>query len=402
MRITFALLALTACSFQTTDATTRTAAFQAAADRYALPESWLLAIGYQQGRFEPAEAVDTTPDTDAADATDTADTLAADTPADDVEAAPDDSADAADTGPDTRAWGVMYLTDAQVARAAELTGRDPDELRTSNAANIEGAAALLADGGSDLRAATTAFLGVSDDAADLALDDLDSIVEAGFDVTTEDGEHLTLPGTDPIRADITEAMDDEASAGMIDRAGAYPHVQWIRSPNFSSRLGSPIRYIVIHDMEGTMPAAISIFRKASSQVSAHYLVRSRDGHIVKMVHETDDAWHAGHGWFNRHSIGIEHEGFANRKRGGGYYTDTLYEASARLTCAIAHRYGIPVDRKHIFGHLNVPSSLSSHTLCSDKRGIAGACGGVSHHTDPGRYWNWTKYMHLVATCVHDA
>ena len=402
MRTTLALLALTACSFHTDDATTRAAAFHAAADKYALPESWLLAIGYQQGRFEPAEAVDTTPDATADDAADADDTLDTDTPVDEVETTPDDTADAPDTTADTRAWGVMYLTDTQIVRAAELTGLDPDDLRTSTAANIDGAAALLADGGSDLRAATTAFLGVSDDAADLALHDLDSVVRDGFDVTTEDGEHLALTGDDPIHADITDEIDD-TSPDVIERVpGAYPHVQWIRSPNYSSRQGSPIRYIVIHDIEGTMPGAISIFKSAASQVSAHYIVRSRDGHIVKMVHETDDAWHAGHGWFNRHSIGIEHEGFANRKRGGGYYTDTLYEASARLSCAIAHRYGIPVDRKHIFGHLNVPSNLSSHTLCSDKRGIAGTCGGVSHHTDPGRYWNWTKYMHLVATCVHDA
>ena len=121
-----------------------------------------------------------------------------------------------------------------------------------------------------------------------------------------------------------------------------------------------------------------------------------------MVREGNNAWHVGHGWFNRHSIGIEHEGFAFRKNGGGYYNDTLYGASARLTCAIAHRYHIPVDRKHIFGHMNVPSSLSSHTLCSDKRGIAGKCGGGSHHADPGRYWNWPKYMKLVAGCVHAA
>jgi N-acetyl-anhydromuramyl-L-alanine amidase AmpD len=148
-----------------------------------------------------------------------------------------------------------------------------------------------------------------------------------------------------------------------------------------------------------MAGAISVFKNSANQTSAHYIVRSHDGHIVKMVLERNDAWHAGHGWFNRHSIGIEHEGFAHKKKGGGYYTPTLYAASASLTCAIAHRYNIPVDRKHIFGHLNVPSNLASHTLCSDARGIAGQCGGVSHHTDPGKYWDWKLYMNLVATCV---
>jgi len=160
-----------------------------------------------------------------------------------------------------------------------------------------------------------------------------------------------------------------------------------------------LMHVVIHDIEGTMAGAISVFKNSANQTSAHYIVRSHDGHIVKMVLEHNNAWHAGHGWFNRHSIGIEHEGFAHKKNGGGYYTDTLYGASAALTCSIAHRYNIPIDRKHIFGHENVPSSLSSHTLCSDARGVAGLCGGVSHHSDPGKYWGWKKYMKLVSTCV---
>jgi len=148
-----------------------------------------------------------------------------------------------------------------------------------------------------------------------------------------------------------------------------------------------------------MAGAISVFKRTSSQASAHYITRASDGHIVQMVREGNNAWHAGHGWFNRHSVGIEHEGFAHRKNGGGFYTDRQYRASARLACAIAHRYSIPVNRKHIFGHMNVPSNLSSHTLCSDARGIAGECGGVSHHSDPGRFWNWTKYMTLIRGCV---
>ena len=386
------LLALAACGTRTAVDTSRTAAFADASARYNVPQSWLLAIGYQQGRFEPAEAVDTD-----APAADPDGALTADAPVDETDGTTD-ALDVTDSNAPVRAWGLMYLTDDQVARAADLTGYTTDELRTEHAANIEGAAALLA--GDDLRAQTSAFLGVDGDAANLALEDLDGVLRDGFDVTTEDGEHLVLQGTSPIEADIDETFDDAGNTtGVIERAGQYPARQWIRSPNYSSRLGSPIRYIVIHDMEGTMAGAIQVFKNPANQTSAHYLVRSRDGHIVQMVHEGDDAWHAGHGWFNRHSIGIEHEGFANRRNGGGYYNATLYKASAKLSCAIAVRYHIPVDRKHIFGHMNVPSNLASHTLCSDARGIRGECGGVSHHSDPGRYWNWHTYMHEVATCV---
>ena len=393
----------------------RNAAFRDAASRYGLSEDWLVAIAYQQGRLEPADAADDGVDPSMAtgpiDASDPAATLDADTPVDEVDPDPDNSPDAPDPAIDQRSWGLMYLTDVQVARAAALTGLTPDAIRGELGANVDAAAALLADaggaGGDDaLRAATTTFLGVTDDAADLALHDLDDVIANGFDLTTEDGERVALVGADPQPEVDPSDAGELGTGGQVAEArvapGHYPRVQWIRSPNFGSRLGAHIHYVIIHDMEGTMPAAISIFKNPANQVSAHYLVRSRDGHIVKMVRETQDAWHAGHGWFNRHSIGIEHEGFAHRKRGGGYYTDRLYQASAQLTCAIAHRYHIPVDRKHIFGHENVPSDLASHTLCSDRRGNAGACGGVSHHTDPGPYWDWHEYMHLVATCVRAA
>jgi N-acetyl-anhydromuramyl-L-alanine amidase AmpD len=369
----------------------RNDAFRAAARTHRLPEDWLVAIGYQQGRFEAADAIDDNP----ADAPveESAWTLSADTPVDETDGTTDDGASVGDDDQSPPAFGVMYLTDDQVTRAAELTGHDSLAIRTDIGTNIDAAATLIADGwdGTDtgLRTQTTAFLAADDDAdtRQLALQQIDGVLSTGFDLTTSDGEHLALAGTET----------EDAIARV--KPGHYPPIQWIPSPNFSSRLGYSIRYVAIHDIEGTMAGAIAVFKNKANQTSAHYIVRSHDGHIVQMVHEAEDAWHVGHGWFNRHSIGIEHEGFAHKKNGGGYYTDTLYGASAQLTCAIVHKYGIPVDRKHIFGHYNVPSNLSSHTLCSDARGIAGACGGVNHHSDPGRYWNWTKYMKLVSSCV---
>jgi len=403
----FAVLAagLIACAAEPTSQVVdhdgaRNLALRTAARDHHIPVEWLAAIAYQQGRFEASEMTTPNQAPDPADATDPADTLDADTPVDVEDGEPttapaDDGAADGDDAQIPTSWGVMYLTDDQVAAAAALTGRSVDDIRTDIGANIDAAAALIdhARAGGDLRAATASFLGLADaDDAALALSDLDDVLRDGFDLTTADGEELELVGSDPQSAEPLATV----------APGHTPPFQWIPSPNFSSRLGYPIRYIVIHDMEGTMAGAISVFRNRANQTSAHYLIRSRDGHIVKMVYEHDNAWHAGHGWFNRHSIGIEHEGFAYRKNGGGYYTDRLYRTSAQLSCAIAVRYHIPVDRKHIFGHMNVPSSLSSHTLCSDARGIAGHCGGVSHHADPGRYWNWTKYMSLVRSCVNAA
>ncbi len=384
-------LSLAACAAPPSEAT-RASAIHEAATAYAIPEPWLLAIAYERGRFELAGTVATV---DAPAESDDGDALAADTEVDETDGTLDDAAavGGADVD-DTNAHGLMYLTDAQIARASELTGDAPADIENRLDANAAAAAALLADArdDTDLRTATVSLLGLDGDAdaAGFALDDLDATIADGFDLTTSDGEHLTLAADPGPHAIALEALPVP---------GKYPKRQWIASPNHSSRLGYAIRYVVVHDIEGTMAGAIHVFKSSASQASAHYIVRARDGHIVQMVHEGDNAWHAGHGWFNRHSIGIEHEGFAHRAKGGGYYVDTQYRASAALTCAIAVKHHIPVDRKHIFGHGNIPSNLASHRLCSDARAAAGACGGVSHHSDPGRHWKWHHYMKLVRACV---
>jgi N-acetyl-anhydromuramyl-L-alanine amidase AmpD len=390
----------------------RNDAYRAAAEKYGISEDWLVAVGFQQGRFELAQSTDTQPDP-SLDMTDTSFNLMADTPVVETDDATQNGADPNSPPADVESWGVMYLTDAQIERAQMLTSLDADSLKSDIGANITGAAAILAadtQAMGSLQDATTTFLGVEDDAASLALDDLAVAESMGFDITTTDGERIVFDGTGAATPNLpmsTFAENDGEPAGIDDMdrkvaPGKMPPYQWIASPNFGSREGDQIHYVIIHDIEGTMAGAISVFKNPATEVSAHYIVRSHDGHIVKMVLERDDAWHCGHGWFNRHSIGIEHEGFAHKKDGGGYYTKTLYEASAQLTCSLAVRYNIPIDRKHIFGHLNVPSNLDSHTLCSDARGIAGKCGGIDHHTDPGQYWDWKTYMNLVSDCVKAA
>ena len=94
----------------------------------------------------------------------------------------------------------------------------------------------------------------------------------------------------------------------------------------------------------------------------------------------DVAWHAGNSRWNLHAIGIEHEGWAGR----GRYTVAEYRASAQLAAYLAHRWGVPIDRRHIIGHNEVPNPYHR-----------GRFGGVSGHTDPGRWWNWHSYMWLV-------
>ncbi|GAA2546795.1 N-acetylmuramoyl-L-alanine amidase [Streptomyces levis] len=158
----------------------------------------------------------------------------------------------------------------------------------------------------------------------------------------------------------------------VDHPGAawHPASRANYTPSNRPR-AHPLHYVVIHVAQTTYAGTLSVFRDPGKKVSAHYVVRASDGHVAQCVRETDIAWHAGNWDYNTRSIGIEHEGWVDRPR---YFTDAMYEQSARLTAAICARYGIPRNRAHIIGHHEVPGS---------------------DHTDPGRHWDWKRYLRLV-------
>ncbi|MET8244133.1 N-acetylmuramoyl-L-alanine amidase [Streptomyces sp. NPDC005202] len=167
-----------------------------------------------------------------------------------------------------------------------------------------------------------------------------------------------------------------ARAAARSQTVDYPPAEW--QPASSSNCTAsnrPTAYsldrVIIHVTQETYANTLAIFQNPQKKVSAHYVVRSTDGHVAQCVRETDIAWHAGNWDYNTHSIGIEHEGWVDRPT---YFTDALYEQSARLTAAICSTYGIPKDRAHIIGHYEVPGT---------------------DHTDPGPNWDWVRYIRLV-------
>ncbi|MEU9391611.1 N-acetylmuramoyl-L-alanine amidase [Streptomyces sp. NPDC048324] len=160
-------------------------------------------------------------------------------------------------------------------------------------------------------------------------------------------------------------------AGAVDFRGA----RWVAaSPGNYRRADRPDDYpidrVVVHVTQGGYASAVKVFQDPAHQAAAHYIVR-RDGRITQMIRELDVAYHAGNRQYNERSVGIEHEGFVERKSS---FTDAMYASSARLTAGICGRYGIPVDREHIIGHVEVPGT---------------------DHTDPGPYWDWDRYIGLV-------
>ncbi|MFI7708219.1 N-acetylmuramoyl-L-alanine amidase [Nonomuraea sp. NPDC049480] len=139
-----------------------------------------------------------------------------------------------------------------------------------------------------------------------------------------------------------------------------------------------VDYIVIHDTEGTYQGIPSMIRNPK-YVSWHYTIRSRDGHVAQHVATKDIAWHAGNWDVNTRSIGIEHEGYL--AKGGTWYTEAMYRASAKLVRYLADEHGIPLNRAHILGHDNVPGTTP--------KTVPGM------HEDPGPYWDWAHYFDLM-------
>ncbi|GAA3797659.1 N-acetylmuramoyl-L-alanine amidase [Streptomyces chiangmaiensis] len=177
-------------------------------------------------------------------------------------------------------------------------------------------------------------------------------------------------------AAVPYALLPSAPAGARPRTVDHSSAVWMAADpaNYTASarpLSYPLDRVIIHVTQANYTNALAIFMNPRKKVSAHYVVRSVDGHIAQCVREHDIAWHAGNWDYNTRSIGIEHEGWVDRP---GYFTDALYEESARLTAEICRRYAIPTDRAHIIGHYEVPGT---------------------DHTDPGPDWDWTRYMRLV-------
>ncbi len=124
---------------------------------------------------------------------------------------------------------------------------------------------------------------------------------------------------------------------------------------------------MIHTTEGSEGGAISWMRNPASNVSAHY-INSRAGRVTRMLSDSAKGWHCRN--WNHRAIGIENEGYAHRNT----WTAVQLERLAQLTAWLCRIHGIPVDRTHIVGHVEVPGN---------------------NHTDPGPYFNWGRFINRV-------
>ncbi len=272
-------------------------------------------------------------------------------------------------------YGVMQLVQREdwdtLGQAARLLGLPEARLQVDPEANVLGAAAVLRElAEPDFRAGTrdpadpadwfhavSLYAGLAQ--AQLADDYADQVFRAAVAEygLVADWTHRRAVGV--------------AQQGL---GAEYPGAdRWQQSPNYSQGR-TDYRWVVVHTTQGGYSGAVSWLSNPSANVSAHYVIRSSDGHITQLVQHADTAWHAQ--CYNARSIGLEHEGFVADP--GKWYTDALYTESAKLTKWICDRHNIPKDRNHIVGHADIPQQCNT--------------GG---HYDPGTGWNWTKYMQLV-------
>ncbi|MEV8565382.1 N-acetylmuramoyl-L-alanine amidase [Streptomyces sp. NPDC051322] len=283
--------------------------------------------------------------------------------------------------------------------AARLTGSSAERLRTSERDNIRGGAALLASYEKSLTGSTPAdpadWYGAvaryaqSPDrkAAGVFADRVYAVLRAGMQRQTGDGQRMKLaadPALHPATG-LLAALHLRAAPTTHTECPATVDCRFVAAAPANGQVadrpadGMNVKYIVIHDTESSYDSAVSAFQKADG-AAAHYVMRASDGAVTQMVPGKDLAFHAGNYWFNMHSIGIEHEGFA--AQGATWYTQTQYRATADLVAYLARRYDVPLDREHIIGHDNVPGPLD--------HSVAGM------HWDPGPSWDWSAFMGMLS------
>ncbi|MEU7855728.1 peptidoglycan recognition family protein [Nonomuraea sp. NPDC049141] len=282
-------------------------------------------------------------------------------------------------------FGVMHLVSNPSSHtledAAKITSLTAAKLKTDDASNVLGGAAVLRAKADKLGLTATerkdpakwyeavaAYGGAANETtARVYADAVYEVLAAGVNTA---GVKAAAKVVDPDRGKYNS--DPRTLAATTD----YPGALWAAASSSNYAVSNrptdeKIDRIIIHVTQGSYAGTISWFQNSAAKVSAHYVVRSSDGQITQMVREKNRAFHAGVSSYNHRSIGIEHEGFIND---ASWFTDQMYRSSAALTKNIADRYGIPKDRSHIIGHVEVPGS---------------------DHTDPGSHWDWTKYMSYV-------
>jgi N-acetyl-anhydromuramyl-L-alanine amidase AmpD len=138
--------------------------------------------------------------------------------------------------------------------------------------------------------------------------------------------------------------------------------------------------LVLHATGGDIIGrAIDEFTSSPKGVSgsAHYVV-DKDGHTLKMIHESSEAYHAGPGFWQGHtnvnsfSVGVEIVHYDDNQ--GSAFPQAQMDAVVRLATEI--RSSFKIVRQRVVGHSDVELSPGSHLI------------GNRKELDPGLWFAW--------------
>ena len=283
-----------------------------------------------------------------------------------------------------------------LALGASLVGATQDAIMSDTDLGTRAGARVLAQLGatadaSTWRGALEQLSGLDDASARDYASRVLAIVRTGGDFPSFAGERVHIaPHAEVPPAPIAQL----APAGTPD----YPGAIWFTtSCTNKCTVGRPlgkssVNKIVIHDTEGGWDASVSTLQNDSGK-SVHYIVDADGSRVGQFRPEADTTWHAGNYFYNETSIGIEHVGYAAKT-----YDAALYATSIDLVKSIRTRWTVPLDRKHIIGHYQIPNGTNiaeSSPPCTDTLDTCETSanyGGADNHRDPGYNWQWCEYM----------
>ena len=248
-------------------------------------------------------------------------------------------------------YGIMHLVDNDYCQtlqeAADLLGVSAQDLKADAVANIRGAAALIAKYAKE-------SVGTPKNLADYfeALKKISGLIDDQL------RESQALQYCKVLGIDVSDKVQPRAKIQSTDYGPAIWNAA--DSSNYDSRYGTSIDRWINHWIGvGTYAGAISWFKNPSSNVSAHFVVRSSDGELTQMVRFYNRAWHCG--YWNARSIGIEHEATTSNPQ---WWNDMdMLEVSADACAYVCDTYDFPKTRSYIVGHKEVPYAQTSCPGC---------------------------------------
>ena len=193
---------------------------------------------------------------------------------------------------------------------------------------------------------------------------------------------------DPVSETLVRGTAEQPATDVGIASTDYGPAIWkpAHSSNYTASRSAAISAVTVHTTQGSYAGSISWFQNSTSNVSAHYVIRSSDGQVTQMVRNAHTAWHVRNQ--NSYTLGIEHEGWVNNS---SWYTDAMYSASAALVRSFCSKYSaISCTSAYKGAASSGINVLATSVKIKGHQHYAGQT-----HTDPGINWNWSKYYNLI-------